>query len=191
MKRTRVRSVFLASVIACVACVSLACESQSGPAPSAPPGVAMGSITVTSNAFPRGGQIPVDYSCDGKNMSPQLTWSAPPQGTKSLAIVLDDPDAPGGTFTHWILFNVAGETLTLAESADPAAIGARLGANDAHNVAYSGPCPPRGEMHRYLFHVYAIDGVLANNEGTTRAELDAALAGHVLGHGALLGGFAH
>src|SRR5262245_12290213 len=168
------------------------CGQAAGPGPSAPPGVQMGSITVTSKAFAPGGQIPVDYTCDGKNISPPLVWSAPPQGTKALAIILDDPDAPGGLFTHWIVFNLPGDALNIAEAVDPTTLGAKLGANDFHNVSYGGPCPPKGDgMHRYQFTVYALDAPLAKNEGANRSEIDAALAGHVLGLGTLVGGFGH
>ena len=171
------------------------CEEQQGLGPSAPNGVAMGSITVTSKSFPSGGQIPIDYTCDGKNISPQLTWSAPPAGTKSLVVMLDDPDAPGGTLTQWIVFDLPADMLTLAEAVEPSelgTLGAKIGQNDAHNVSYSGPCPPRGDgMHRVQFHVYALDAVLPFEEGISRAQLDGALSGHVLGHGALSARFAH
>ena len=182
---------FVAS-LALVMIATSACEEQQGLGPSAPNGVAMGSITVTSKSFPAGGQIPIDYTCDGKNVSPQLTWSAPPAGTKSIAIVLDDPDMAGGTVTSWILFDLAPDTLTLPEAVDAAAIGAKLGQSDSHNVSYAGPCPPRGDgMHRAQFHVFALSARLPFEEGMSRAQLDGALVGHVLGHGALTVGFAH
>jgi Raf kinase inhibitor-like YbhB/YbcL family protein len=172
-----------------------ACETQEGLGPSAPNGVAMSSITVTSKSFPSGGQIPIDYTCDGKNVSPQLTWSAPPAGTKSIVVMLDDPDAPGGTLTHWIVFDLPADTLTLPEGADAAALGplgAKVGQNDSHNVDYSGPCPPRGDgMHRVQFHVFALDAPLPFEEGISRGQLDAAMSKHVLGHGALTARFAH
>jgi Raf kinase inhibitor-like YbhB/YbcL family protein len=168
-----------------------ACSGRNVAGPSAPAGGAMASITVTSKSFAASAAIPVDYTCDGKNISPQLTWSAPPQGTKSIAIVMDDPDAPGGTFTHWIVLGLRGETPTLAEAADPAALGATVGSNDFHDARYDGPCPPKGETHRYEVHVYAVDTVPNAREGTTRTEADALLAGHVLGYGTLTGLFAH
>lgn len=174
---------------------AFACGQPAGPGPSAPAGVSIASITVTSKSFASGGQIPVDYTCDGKNVSPQLTWSSPPANTKSFAVVVDDPDAPGGTFTHWIVFDLPADALSLAEAVDPAALGAlgaKVGQNDFHNVSWEGPCPPKGEgMHRYQFRVFALDAPLKAEEGATRAQIDAALNGHVLGQGALTGGFAH
>jgi Raf kinase inhibitor-like YbhB/YbcL family protein len=169
-----------------------ACQTpSSGPSPSAPAGASLASITVTSKSLPGDLQIPVDYTCDGKDAPPQLTWSAPPEGTKSIEIVLDDPDASGGAFTHWIVVNLPGATLALAEGGDPTTLGAKIGQNDFHSVRYNGPCPPRGELHRYRYRVYAADSVLPLNEGATRAELDAALSGHLLGAGALTATFAH
>jgi Raf kinase inhibitor-like YbhB/YbcL family protein len=176
------------------------CKTSTGPQPSAGPGGSVSSMTVTSKSFPSDLQIPVDYSCDGKDVSPQLTWSAPPQGTKALVVMVDDPDASSGSFTHWILLNLPPEMLSLAEAVDPASIetarqgspsGAKVGQNDFRNVRYNGPCPPRGDLHRYRFWIYAADQVLPLNEGATRADLDAALSGHLLGAGMLKATFAH
>jgi Raf kinase inhibitor-like YbhB/YbcL family protein len=146
---------------------------------------------VTSKSLPSDSQIPVDYTCDGKDVPPQLTWSAPPQGTKAIVVVLDDPDAPSGTFTHWIVIDLPADALSLAEGTDPTTLGARIGQNDFHSVRYNGPCPPRGELHRYRFWVYAADYVVPLNEGATRSDLDAALNGHLLAAGALRATFAH
>jgi Raf kinase inhibitor-like YbhB/YbcL family protein len=173
-----------------IASLAAACAPERGPAPSSPSGVTPSSITVTSRSFASGGTIPVDYSCDGKDVSPQLTWSAPPQGTKALVIVVDDPDAPSGTFTHWLVIDLGADALTLAEGVDPSTLGAKVGANDFHNVRYNGPCPPKGEQHRYQFTVFASDAPLPLNEGATRADVDAALSGHVLGSGTLTALFA-
>ncbi len=179
--------------IACSLLVAAAgaCVPQGGPAPSAPPGKSASSITVTSKSFSSGGQIPVDLSCDGKNVSPQLTWSAPPEGTKALVIVVDDPDASAGTFTHWVVIDLPASELVLAEGADPTTLGAKVAQNDFHNVRYDGPCPPRGDLHRYQFSVYATDAALPLSESATRADVDEALSGHVLGMGTLIGTFAH
>jgi Raf kinase inhibitor-like YbhB/YbcL family protein len=178
-----------------VACAALlapwGCKTGSGPLPSAPPGERASSITVTSKSFPGDLQIPVDYSCDGKDVSPQLTWSAPPEGTKSIVVIVDDPDASSGGFTHWLVMDLPPETLTLGEGVDPTTLGARIGQNDFHNVRYNGPCPPRGDMHRYEFRVYASDRAVPLNEGATRADVDRALSGHTVGMGALGARFAH
>jgi Raf kinase inhibitor-like YbhB/YbcL family protein len=165
--------------------------SASGPPPSAPAGTSLASITVTSKSVPSDKQIPVDYTCDGKDVPPQLTWSAPPQATKAIVVLLDDPDAPSRNFTHWIVIDLPPDTLSLAEGADPVSLGAKIGQNDFHNVRYNGPCPPRGDQHRYRFKVLAADYALPLNEGATRSELDAALSGHLLGIGTLTATFAH
>jgi Raf kinase inhibitor-like YbhB/YbcL family protein len=166
----------------------IACNTSSGPGPSAPLGMTVSSLTVTSKSIPSDLQVPVEYTCDGKNVSPQLTWSAPPEGTKSLAIVVDDIDT-SGDYTHFIAINLPPETLSLREGADLGEIGARIGQNDGKSVRYDGPCPPRGVIHRYRFRVLAVDQVLPLGEGATRAALDRALVGHLLGEGALVAVF--
>lgn len=173
----------------CLISAAIACKSAGGP--SAPPGVTTASITVTSTSFPSGGTIPVDFTCDGKDQEPALAWSAVPEATKSLAIVIDDPDAPSGTFTHLIAFNGKADAHAVAEGADPSTIGATLGQNDFGSPGYRGPCPPKGQLHHYRFSVYALDATLSLFPPTSRAQLDAALSGHVLGQGTLTGTFAH
>ena len=168
----------------------VACDASSTPGPSAPVGGSASSLTVTSKSFPSDHQIPVEYTCDGKNVSPQLTWSSPPEGTKALVVILDDLDATGG-FTHWVALNLPADALSLAEGADIAALGGRVGLNDQHNVQYDGPCPPRGAFPRYRFRVFASDRVLPLDEGATRAAVEGALAGHVLGVGSLVANFSH
>jgi Raf kinase inhibitor-like YbhB/YbcL family protein len=166
------------------------CKS-SGAQPSPAPGVTLASLTVTSKSFPSSDAIPVDYTCDGADRSPQLTWSAPPAGTKSLAIVTDDPDAPGGDFTHWLVFNLHPDVLALAEASDPAEQGGVVGLNSFNRVGYSGPCPPRMELHHYFFRVFALDAPLDAKPGSNREAVDAAMSGHVLAEGALMGTFSH
>jgi len=161
-----------------------ACKSGGGQ-PSSAPGVALGSLTVTSSSFASGGTIPVDYTCDGADKAPELTWSAPPAGTQSFAIVAEDPDAPGGTFTHWIAYNVRGDVRELPESTEPSTLGGAVGNNDFNRPGYSGPCPPKSELHRYSFHVFALNTPIDVKPGSTRAAVDEALSGHVLAHGAL------
>lgn len=168
----------------------VACDTSSTPGPSAPVGASAASLTVTSKSFPSDLQVPVEYTCDGRNVSPQLTWSSPPEGTKALVVILDDIDATGG-FTHWVAFNLPADALSLAEGADVAALGGRVGLNDQHNVQYDGPCPPRSTFHRYRFRVYASDRVLPLEEGATRSAVEGALAGHVLAVGSLVANFSH
>lgn len=162
-------------------------------APRAAPGVETASITVTSPSFSSGGHIPVDFTCDGADVMPELVLSAPPEGTKSLALIVDDPDAPRGTTTHMIAFDISPEVHRLPGGADLAGAGeaARFGLNDFDTARYEGPCPPRGELRRYRFRVIALDTVLSLPEGAPRARIDAAMDGHVVGAGALVGLFGH
>jgi Raf kinase inhibitor-like YbhB/YbcL family protein len=145
-------------------------------------------FTLTSPAFDDGGTIPVLFTCDGEDLSPRLDWTSPPEGTRSFALVLDDPDAPSGTFTHWLLFDLPAESRSLAEGVQGAGVGGR---NDFEEEGYGGPCPPiESDEHHYSFHLYALDvETLHLSEGAGRAELDAALEGHVLGEARLGGRF--
>lgn len=173
-------------------CVTSCSGCRSGGSQLAPaPGVTLASLTVTSTSFPSNGAIPVDYTCDGADRSPQLTLSAPPAATQSLAIIADDPDAPGGTFTHWIAYNLHADLRTFPEGADPMSVGGAVGMNDFNRPGYSGPCPPRRELHHYYFRVFALNGLLDLKPNPTRDLLDAALNGHVLAQGALMGMFSH
>ena len=157
---------------------------------SAPPGVTMESITVTSQQFSENGPIAVDYSCDGKDTIPSLAWSSPPAATKSITVVVDDPDAPGGTFTHFIAYAIPPDIHELKAGADPGPP-ARIGKNDFGAVRYNGPCPPHGEEHRYRFQVYALDVALGIPEAAGRSDVDSAMSGHVLAKGVLTGVFGH
>lgn len=161
--------------------------------PHTAPGVTLSSITVTSKSFVENGRIPIDNTCDGKDVSPQFTWSSPPEGTRSLVLVVDDADAIAGTFTHMIVFNVSPEARFFPEGSDLSTLGpdARFGLNDLSGTHYSGPCPPRGEGHRYRFVVIALDKPLDVAEGAQRAQIDAAMDKHILGEGSLLGVFGH
>jgi Raf kinase inhibitor-like YbhB/YbcL family protein len=168
------------------------CRSGSGGGhPSTPPGVTLSRISVTSKAFTSGGAVPVDYSCDGADRSPPLTWSAPPEGTKSIAILADDPDSPGGDFTHWIAYDIPPSTVSVPEAVDAATLGGDEGTNSFGRGGYGGPCPPRQEMHRYYFHVFALNASLGLKPGATRDTLDAAMSHRVLAEGFLMGTFAH
>ena len=131
-------------------------------------GVTMEELSVTSQSFGSGAAIPVDNSCDGADRSPQLTWSAPPEKTKAFAIVVEDPEAPGGDFTHWLVYDVPATTRTLAEGADIAAAGGAEGTSSFGRVGYGGPCPPRRELHLYHFRVFALDAPL---DPSSRARL--------------------
>jgi Raf kinase inhibitor-like YbhB/YbcL family protein len=138
-------------------------------------------LTVTSPDLP-GGTFPREFTCDGANRLPRLQWSTPPAGTQELAIELLDPDAPGGTFTHWLAYGIAPGISALA--AVPA--NAAEGVNDFGRRGYSGPCPPEGAAHHYHFVVLALDTRLRLAAGATRSDLEARISGHVLGKGELV-----
>jgi Raf kinase inhibitor-like YbhB/YbcL family protein len=146
-------------------------------------------IKVTSSAFTEGGMIPSKYTCDGQDISPPLEWDAVPEGAKSIALISDDPDAPMGTWVHWVLFNLPAETRKLEENIPPDKTlpnGARQGTTDFRRVGYGGPCPPGG-THRYFFKIYALDTKLDLAAGAKKAELLSAMEGHILGQGQLIG----
>ena len=148
------------------------------------------SIELTSTAFQQGATIPKQYTGDGANRSPALRWSEPPTGTKSMALICDDPDAPRGTWVHWVLFNLPTQTRELEESVpttETLANGAKQGKNDFGNIGYGGPAPPKGKAHRYYFKLYALDVALDVPAGTTKAELEKAMKGHILAEGQLMG----
>lgn len=149
-------------------------------------------VALTSPAFAAGAAIPTKYTCDGADVSPPLAWSGAPAGTQAFALIVDDPDAPAGTWVHWVLFNLSGTTRALPENASTSetatALGdARQGRNDFKRTGYGGPCPPPGKPHRYVFKLYALDGPLALRAGATKADVERAMQGHILAQGQLLG----
>jgi len=151
------------------------------------------SLELKSDAFVNGQSIPAKYSCIGKNISPALTWNDPPAGTQSFALIVDDPDAPVGTWVHWVLFNIPADERSLPEdlpvtgkNVDPNAI--YFGKNSSGNTRYDGPCPPSG-THRYYFKLYALDSLVNLLPGATKDELLKAMQGHILAQGELMGTF--
>jgi Raf kinase inhibitor-like YbhB/YbcL family protein len=147
-------------------------------------------IELTSTAFGEGANIPKPYTGDGKDESPPLRWPDPPQGTKSFALICDDPDAPRGTWVHWVLFNLPADQRELEEAVprqETLASGARQGKNDFGKIGYGGPAPPPGKPHRYFFKLYAVDAMLDLAAGATKAQLLEALKGHILAEGQLMG----
>lgn len=142
-----------------------------------------------SSAFEEGGMIPHKYTCDGEDVSPPLSWTGTPEGTKMIALINDDPDAPVGTWVHWVIFNIPASVRELPEDVPPQKElkdGARQGRNDFGRIGYGGPCPPRG-THRYYFKIYALDAVLSLPAGATKAELLMAMEGHIVAQGQLMG----
>lgn len=150
------------------------------------------SFEITSPAFAAGQTVPKQHTCDGVDASPELAWKNAPAGTKAFALIADDPDAPAGTWVHWVLFNVPPETRMLREGVEKQATlasGAAQGKNDFGKFGYNGPCPPPGKPHRYFFKLYALDGKLDSKAGASKADLERAMKGHVLGQAELMGKF--
>ena len=152
------------------------------------------AFQITTTAFRDGGSIPKKFTCDGNDVSPALSWSDPPPGTRGLAIIADDPDAPGGTWVHWVIYDLPPDTRKLPEAVarDPQLPnGAFQGRNDFGKVGYNGPCPPRGSEHRYFFKLYALNSRTGLRTGATKAELERAITGHILVQAQLIGKFQH
>jgi Raf kinase inhibitor-like YbhB/YbcL family protein len=137
------------------------------------------TMKITSPSFDNGGTIPAAHTCDGQDTSPALSWSDIPTGTKSLVLMCDDPDAPAGLWTHWIVFNISPTTNKFSSGQDCHAIGAQLGANSWNKASYGGPCPPSG-THRYYFTLYALDTTLPLKNGAPRSAIEQAMTGHTL-----------
>jgi len=152
-------------------------------------GVSGMELDIKSNAFDEGEPIPQKYTCDGDDTSPPLHWSQPPIATKSMVLICDDPDAPMGTWVHWVLYGLSPDTRELPEkiSNEKEILGgARHGMNDFSRYGYGGPCPPSG-THRYFFKLYAIDTVVEMEAGATKDEILNAIKGHILAEGQLMG----
>jgi Raf kinase inhibitor-like YbhB/YbcL family protein len=147
-------------------------------------------LDLTSTAFKEGEPIPQQYTGDGRDLSPPLAWGEPPAGTKSFALIADDPDAPRKTWVHWVLFNVPPATRTLGEGVpkkNDLPDGSKQGKTDFGTVGYGGPAPPPGKPHRYYFKLYALDTTLNLPAGATKPDLDAAMKGHTLAEGQVMG----
>jgi Raf kinase inhibitor-like YbhB/YbcL family protein len=150
------------------------------------------TFTLTSPVFASGDSIPNPYTCQGADISPALTWSGQSIQAMSLALVVDDPDAPAGTWVHWLIWNIPATTNLLPENIskqERLGTGAMQGRNDFGKVGYNGPCPPPGHTHRYFFRLYALDVKLTLAPGTKRKELDAAMEGHILAQAEYMGTF--
>jgi Raf kinase inhibitor-like YbhB/YbcL family protein len=150
------------------------------------------AFQLSTKAFPVAGEIPKKFTCMGADVSPALAWTDPPQGTRSLALIMDDPDAPVGTFTHWLLYDLPATAENLPEGlakAEEVPGGGRQGRNDFGRLGYGGPCPPPGKPHRYFFRLHALDTVLNLKPGAGRGEIERALQGHILAQAELMGTF--
>jgi Raf kinase inhibitor-like YbhB/YbcL family protein len=147
-------------------------------------------LTLTCNDFHDGEPIPTDYTGDGRNDSPPLWWSDPPDGTRTFALICDDPDAPRGTFVHWVLYNLPAGSRELKAAVPQTPTlpgGARQGVNGFGRIGYAGPAPPRGKPHRYHFKLYALDAELGLDAGASKEQVLAAMRDHQLAEGRLMG----
>jgi Raf kinase inhibitor-like YbhB/YbcL family protein len=143
------------------------------------------ALQVKSPAFTDGQTIPTRYTCDGENISPPLEWSGQPKDTKSVAVICDDPDAPSGTFTHWVLYNVPSDTHRLSEGSPGTGVEGR---NSFEQTGFGGPCPPsKDRAHRYIFRVYALDVESLGRPGMSQEDVEGAMRGHILAKGQLMG----
>jgi Raf kinase inhibitor-like YbhB/YbcL family protein len=157
---------------------------------------AQAPLTITSSAFTQNQVVPDQYTCDGANVSPPLAFSNVPAGTAVLVLIMDDPDAPGGTWDHWIRFNIPvssglAQGASSTQSAGSPSVVGTPGLNSFGNQLYGGPCPPEGDGdHRYVFKLYALDAALDLAAGATKAQIEAAMAGHILAQAQLIGVYA-
>ena len=179
------RVAILLMVLCLVVVLSVGCEYRERPLKEGEM-----ALTVSSSAFQEGDKIPAKYTCEGQDVSPSLAWSEPPAGTRSLVLIVDDPDAPGGVFTHWLLFNIPPDSRELPEAVPTQAelaSGALQGKTDFGRTGYGGPCPPPGHPHRYQFTLYALDQPLDLERGASKKQLLSAMEGHILTQGQLTG----
>lgn len=150
------------------------------------------TFTLTSPAFQEGTIIPNKYTCSGQDVSPTLQWNAPPKDTKTFALIMDDPDAPIGTWVHWVMFNIPGHSSSLPEAVPPKKsfpTGEIQGSNDFKRIGYGGPCPPPGKPHRYYFKLYALDTTLKLQPGAKKGDVLTACQNHILAEAHLMGRF--
>lgn len=147
-------------------------------------------LELKSSAFKANARIPSKYTCDGPDISPALSWDSAPEGTKSFSLICDDPDAPGGTWVHWVLYDLPPDVRGLPENVPKTKTlesGAKQGITDFRRIGYGGPCPPPGPAHRYFFKLYALDIKLNLPPGVTKQEVERAMEGHILGRAELVG----
>ena len=147
---------------------------------------------LTSSAFASGAGIPTQHTCKGEDVSPALEWTGAPPNTATFAIIMDDPDAPAGTWVHWVMWNIPGTAQSLPEGVakhEQLDNGGRQGRNSFGKIGYNGPCPPPGQTHRYFFRIYALDQKLDLPAGATRSQLDSAMKGHILAQSDYMGTF--
>jgi Raf kinase inhibitor-like YbhB/YbcL family protein len=148
------------------------------------------TLTISSPSFSQGDSIPKKHTCDAADASPQLAWSGAPSATRSFALIADDPDAPVGTWVHWVYYDLPATAAGLPENVskvDAPPTGGHQGRNDFRRIGYGGPCPPPGKPHRYFFKLYALDRTLDLKPGASKKEVEQAMQGHILVQGELMG----
>jgi len=162
-------------------------------APAAGPGEeAPMSLEMHTTAFDEGGTIPARFTCTAENLSPALSWTGAPEGTKAFALICDDPDAPAGTWVHWVAYDLPGTAAGMPEALHPVEElpgGGRQGRNDFGKLGYGGPCPPPGKPHRYFFKLYALSEPLGLDAGATKKKVESAMKGRILAETHLMGRF--
>lgn len=181
MRHRKASNIFIGSLlgVALSAAALLGAETKSG-----------GAMGLNSSAFQNGAEIPRKHTCDANDVSPTLSWDKAPAGTRAFVLIVDDPDAPGGTWVHWVIYDLPPETKELGEGVATAATlssGAKQGINDFRKAGYGGPCPPSGAVHRYFFKLYALDAPTNLKPRATKQQLLEAIKGHVLGEAQLIG----
>lgn len=179
------RSILLA--ISYLFLILLGMTACGGSTPIQPEEAGVSSLQITSAAFEQGAAIPVKYSCDGQDISPPLAWSGTPEEAQSLVLITDDPDAPVGTWVHWVMFDIPVDTNSLPEGVQDAGTD---GNNSWGRTGYGGPCPPSG-AHRYFYKLYALDTMLNLEPGATKEDVEKAMQGHILSQGELMGKYEH
>lgn len=184
-------SVSCVSAAAVILCIQMAAIEPGGAkAAAAERGANPMAFSISSGSFSSGSDIPKKFTCDDADISPELSWKDVPEGVRSFALIADDPDAPVGTWTHWVLFDLPSQTTDLPEGVpkvDELPTGGRQGRNDFRKIGYGGPCPPPGKPHRYFFKLYALDQVLNLKPGASKKEVELAMQGHILGKAELMG----
>jgi Raf kinase inhibitor-like YbhB/YbcL family protein len=187
------RSITKLLVIACILGIILACGAKKSDRDSNGKDNSMRIFKIKCPAFADNDSMPVKYTCDGDDISPKLEWSGVPDGAKSLALICDDPDAPMGTWVHWVMFNLPPEMTKIDEKYTPSRglsdndDGIIDGINDFRCPGYNGPCPPKGPAHRYYFKLYALDIILNLKTGASKTDVEKAMSGHILGQTELIG----
>jgi len=185
-ERDNIFRVAVLLLVSCLVFVLLAgCKSEEQPLKEGEM-----ALELSSSAFQEGGEIPTKYTCEGQDVSPAITWSEPLVGTQSFALIMDDPDAPVGVFTHWVLFNLPADSRGLPEAVPAQAQlpdGSLQGKNDFGKIGYGGPCPPPSRPHRYQFTLYALDQTLDLKAGASKKQVLDAMQGHILAQGRLTG----